>query len=99
MKTLVLTLLFWAVCAAAQEPSKQKPPVIPDSDQVEYFRADGALVRAAQAFRDAQSDAQAKQADMQASVARLAELCGKEFAPAIEGKKLACVPKPKEEKK
>jgi hypothetical protein len=92
MKNLIITMILWAVCAAAQEPAKPKTPVIPAEDQAEYYRADGALARAVQAQREAQ-------ADITAAVEKLRQDCGADYLPSDAGKKLACVAKPKEEKK
>jgi len=91
MKNLIITMILWAVCAAAQEPVKPKVPSIPAEHQAEYFRADGALVRASQIQKESQSD-------VQAAVDAMVKDCGPDYSPAPDGKRLICAPKPKEKK-
>jgi hypothetical protein len=86
-----LACLVFAGLALLNAGEIPAPPAISFEHQAEFYRADGAMVRAQAAVIAAQKDLQ------EATVAVIAD-CGDQFAPGQDPgnpKRLACVPKGK----
>ena len=97
-----LFLLATSVAFAQDKPKPDAPtpPVLTETQKLEFFKAQAEFQSAAAQAKGAEQAAQQKQATLQTAIKGLTDACGKDFAPSIDTKGYpVCVAKPEPEAK